>query len=284
MLLSPLRYPGGKAKLYDYFGALISHNRLFDRTYCEPYAGGAGLALRLLSTGFVPRIALNDIDPSIFSFWRAVLGHTEKLCSMVESVPVTIAEWHRQKAIWKAQDFSDELALGFATFFLNRTNRSGIIEGAGPIGGYAQDGLWRLDVRFNKRQLVSQLRAIATYKRQISVSRLDAIDFATKQFSEPNTLCYLDPPYYIKGSKLYRNYYIHDDHCNIRNLLYANKKSKWVISYDDASAIRNIYNKLTPVKYSLKYSAGEKATGNEIIYFSDTVIPPPFAGFILEAA
>jgi DNA adenine methylase len=172
MLGSPLRYPGGKAKLYDYFCSLISRNKLFDRTYCEPYAGGAGLALRLLSSGFVTRIALNDIDPSIFSFWRVALSRSEELCNLIESVPVTIEEWLRQKAIWQTQDASDELALGFATFFLNRTNRSGIIDGAGPIGGYAQDGPWRLDVRLNKQQLVSQLRAIATFKRQISVSNL----------------------------------------------------------------------------------------------------------------
>lgn len=284
MIGSPLRYPGGKAKLYEYFCALISHNKLFDRTYCEPYAGGAGLALRLLSTGFVSRIALNDIDPSIFSFWRAALGRSEELCELIEQVPVTIEEWRRQKAIWQAQDISDELALGFATFFLNRTNRSGIIEGAGPIGGYAQNGVWRLDVRFNKPQLISQLQAIASFNRQISVTNLDAIEFTKARFSEADTFCYLDPPYYVKGSKLYRNFYVHRDHCSIRDLLIESRRASWVVSYDDVPEIRDIYSTLAPVTYALNYTAGTKTTGNEVIYFSDVVSPPSYEGFAREAA
>lgn len=284
MVASPLRYPGGKAKLFDYFCALISRNGFFDQTYCEPYAGGAGLALKLLSTGFVHRIALNDIDPSIYSFWRAALTRSEELCDLVEKTPITIEEWRRQKAIWQAQDCRDELALGFATFFLNRTNRSGIIEGAGPIGGYAQEGAWRMDVRFNKVQLISRLQAIASYRRQITISNLDAIEFATARFSEPDTFSYFDPPYYVKGNKLYRNFYIHDDHCQIRDLLLANRDSRWVVSYDDVAEIREIYSELDPVTYTLNYTAGTKTTGNEVIYFSNTVSAPSFPGFMYEAA
>lgn len=285
MLGSPLRYPGGKSKLYEYFCSLIGHNNLFDRTYCEPYAGGgAGLALRLLSTGFVNRIALNDIDPSIFSFWRAALGRSDEFCKLIEDVPVTIEEWHRQKSIWQAQDPSDELTLGFATFFLNRTNRSGIIDGAGPIGGYAQDGPWRLDVRLNKKQLISQILAIATFKRQISISNLDALDFTRQRFMDPKAFCYLDPPYYVKGRKLYRNFYMHGDHCSIRDLLIAYENASWVVSYDDVEEIREIYSSLTPISYSLNYTAGAKTTGKEIIYFSRSVAPPSYVGFMPAAA
>lgn len=284
MVASPLRYPGGKAKLYDYFCALISRNDFFDQTYCEPYAGGAGLALKLLSTGFVRRIALNDIDPSIFSFWRAALTRSEEFCDLIEKTPITIAEWHRQKAIWQAQDICDELALGFATFFLNRTNRSGIIEGAGPIGGYAQEGFWRLDVRFNKKQLISQLQAIASFRRQITISNLDAMEFAAARFSEPDTFCYFDPPYYVKGSKLYRNFYVHEDHCEIRDLLLSQRDARWVVSYDDVKEIREIYAALLPVTYALNYTAGTKTTGSEVMYFSDTVSVPNFPRFVQEAA
>ncbi|GAB1581441.1 DNA adenine methylase [Phyllobacterium phragmitis] len=138
MLTSPLRYPGGKAKLFEYLVAVIRENSLYGSTYCEPYAGGAGLALKLLTAGFVRQIALNDIDPSIFAFWRSVLFATDELCSLIETTPITIEEWHHQKSIWRDQDTSDLLKLGFATFFLNRANRSGIIDGAGPIGGYGQ--------------------------------------------------------------------------------------------------------------------------------------------------
>ena len=42
---TPLRYPGGKAKLADYVKALLKENRLLDGEYVEPYAGGAAIAL-----------------------------------------------------------------------------------------------------------------------------------------------------------------------------------------------------------------------------------------------
>lgn len=284
MLGSPLRYPGGKAKLFAYFAAMIDHNKLFDCTYCEPYAGGAGLALRLLSTGFVQRVALNDIDPAIYAFWQAALYRTDDMCALIESVPTTIDEWRLQKAVWQAQDTADELSLGFATFFLNRTNRSGIIEGAGPIGGYSQDGPWRMDVRFNRAQLSMQLRQLAAFRGQISLSRLDALDFTRARFAEPGSFCYLDPPYYVKGNKLYRNSYEHADHLSIRDLLLSNRRARWVASYDDVPAIRTLYSALAPITYSLSYTAGSKGTGREVIYFSDVIEHPRFDGFEQAAA
>lgn len=284
MLTSPLRYPGGKAKLFEYFTAIIRDNNLYDSTYCEPYAGGAGLALKLLSGGFVRRVALNDIDPSIFAFWRSVIDTPVQFCRLIETTPVTIEEWRCQKAVWQEQDSSNLLKLGFATFFLNRTNRSGIIEGAGPIGGYQQAGTWRLDVRFNKPQLIAQIQALAAFRDQITVSNLDAIAFVKECFSQSDTFSYLDPPYYVKGSKLYRNFYQHDDHCQIRTLLDAHRSAKWVVSYDDVTEIRKIYSAFAPISYSLSYTAGTKSNGNEVIYFSDSVRAPAFPGFTKSAA
>ena len=159
MLVSPLRYPGGKAKLFDYFSQLIVQNDLLGCKYCEPYAGGAGLALKLLSGGFVSKIFLNDIDEAIWAFWTAALTQNQQFCELIESTKVTINEWHRQRDIWRAKDASNVLELGFATFFLNRTNRSGIIEGAGPVGGYASlaSGSWMPDSIGRSRLQLSAL-------------------------------------------------------------------------------------------------------------------------------
>jgi DNA adenine methylase len=152
MISSPLRYPGGKAKLYPFFAELIKKNDLFESEYCEPYAGGAGLALRLLSNGFVRTISINDIDSAIFAFWVSALRNTDKFCALLEATPVTIDEWHKQKEILTKADTRNSLKLGFAAYFLNRTNRSGIIEGAGPIGGYEQAGRWKVDARLVKQK------------------------------------------------------------------------------------------------------------------------------------
>ena len=284
MITSPLRYPGGKAKLFEYFTEVVKENGLFKSTYCEPYAGGAGLALRLLSTGFVERIVLNDIDESIYAFWKSVLQAPDEFCRLIDSIPVTIDEWFKQKEIWNLRDTENPLQLGFAAFFLNRTNRSGIIEGAGPIGGYEQKGEWAIDVRMNKVQLIKNIQCIKAFSGRISATNDDAIHFVERQFANEGTLCYLDPPYYVKGSKLYRNFYVHSDHCDIKNVLCNNRNARWVVSYDDAPEIREIYCDFEPISYYLNYSAGKKATGCEVIYFSDSLEAPDVTGFKRGAA
>ena len=54
---------------------------------------------------------------------------------MIKATPVTIEEWSRQKAIKNDNSVNEySIEKAFASFFLNRTNISGIING-GPIGG-----------------------------------------------------------------------------------------------------------------------------------------------------
>lgn len=283
MIVSPLRYPGGKAKLFPFFSELIKHNGLFGSEYCEPYAGGAGLAIRLLTMGYVDSISINDIDKSIYSFWLAAIHDTEKFCRLIDKTPVTIDQWHRQQKIWKDGDADNALALGFATFFLNRTNRSGIIEGAGPIGGYKQKGEWRLGVRLVKDKQIANLKALSRYSSQIKVTNLDALKFVRKKFVQKNTLSYLDPPYYVKGHKLYKNFYKREDHIRIANEMKSHRKSRWVVSYDDVPEIREAYRSFNPITYSPNYSAGQKTVGSEVIFLSDTLDFPEVRGFAMAA-
>jgi DNA adenine methylase len=284
MLVSPLRYPGGKAKLLNFFVSLIKHNNLLGCRYCEPYAGGAGLALKLLSGGFVESVRLNDVDSAIWAFWYSALEHNRELCELIENANVTIHEWHRQRDVWRAKDLSDPLSLGFATFYLNRTNRSGIIEGAGPVGGFEQSGHWKLDARFEPIKQAATVRSLAPFKSRIAVSKLDALEFVKETFADKNTLTYLDPPYYVKGSKLYRNSYIHDDHVAVKNAVSRNRQATWVVSYDAVNPVFEIYSEFEPILYSLGYSAGAAAMGKEVIYLSDTILLPEVFGFAKRAA
>jgi len=283
MISSPLRYPGGKAKLFPFVSQLISQNGLFGHTYCEPYAGGAGLALRLLSEGYVGRIWLNDYDPGIYSFWKSALEKTDAFCDLIERTDIDIDQWHLQSAVWKGGLARGELALGFATYFLNRTNRSGIIEGAGPIGGYAQSGEWKLDVRLIKSRQIANIREIARHRRSVTLTNLDAVDLLPSSLSEESTFTYLDPPYYVKGRKLYKNFYEHQDHEAIASILEAHRNAAWMLSYDDVQQIRCIYDKFVPTTYRLSYSAGRKGQGSEVIFSSDALTLPMLEGFAIAA-
>ena len=273
MASSPLRYPGGKAKLFGPFSKLIARSGLFGATYCEPYAGGAGLAIRLLTTGFVEKVILNDLDPAIYSFWNAVLRQPDDFCALVETVPLSVEEWRRQKIIYAGDSQVSGLDRGFAAYYLNRTSRSGIIEGAGPIGGYAQDGEWTIDVRFSRAAQIANVRELAKFSDQIEVTCEDALELLKKRISDLSILFYLDPPYYVKGAKLYKNFYSHDDHSAIANMLRSARGAQWVLSYDDVPEIRNLYADFSPNSYSLRYSAGSKTSGSEVMYLSDGLLP-----------
>lgn len=276
--LSPLRYPGGKTKLYKYTKKLIKHNNLLGCTYVEPFAGGCGLAIQLLHTNIVNRIILNDIDRSIYAFWKTVLDDNKKLINKILNTPITIDEWHKQKKIQNNKLNADLFELGFSTLFLNRTNFSGVIK-AGPIGGYNQDGTNKLDCRFNKKDIIRKLELIYAYRNQIQFYNEDAIDFfeILNQMNQDNIFIFLDPPYFEKGPGLYTNFYTEEDHKKLAHQV-SNLNHNWIVTYDNVDKIKEIYREYNLFfnEYSLRYSAQKKYKGTEIMFYSNNLIPISF--------
>jgi DNA adenine methylase len=263
---SPLRYPGGKWRLAAFFERLISLNFEEPPTYVEPYAGGASLALTLLFRGAVNKIYLNDLDPAIYACWHSMLHDTARLIQLVETMPLVPSEWSRQKEIFASGQAAGRLRLGFATFYLNRTNHSGILNG-GMIGGKSQLGEWKLDARFNRGELVQRIRRIAANKDRIHLSNLDACNFVKDHSRGENNLLYLDPPYYRAGQRLYLNAYSADGHTKVRDVV-LNFGCPWVVSYDDVPEIRNLYGTLRSRRINLLYTARGARQGREIMFFS----------------
>ena len=272
---TPLRYPGGKGKLTEYIRSLLELNSLTDCHYVELYAGGAGVGISLLMLEYATKIHLNDINPSIYAFWQSVLNMPDELCSLISKTDITVEEWRKQKLIQNNADKHSFLEFGFSTFFLNRTNRSGIIKG-GLIGGKEQLGKWKLDARFNKRDLISRIQKIADYSDRISITKLDAIDFLTNNLPSlpEKTFVYIDPPYYIKGEGLYENHYKHDDHERVSKAISSIQDKKWLVSYDNVPEILKFYNEFEQKTYGLKYSAQSKYTGSEVMIYSHELAIP----------
>jgi DNA adenine methylase len=263
---SPLRYPGGKWRLEKFFTRLVSLNFHQPPTYIEPYAGGSSLALSLLFSGAVNDIFLNDLDPAIFAFWNSVLTRTNAFIDLIETTEVTPHEWRRQKIIYAAGLASGKLRLGFATFFLNRTNHSGILNG-GMIGGKDQSGDWKLDARFNRTELISRIRRVAAHRDRIHLSNSDASAFIHNHNRTKHKLLYLDPPYYCSGQRLYLNSYRQDDHTQVRNSV-LKLRCNWVVSYDDVTAIRSLYKNQRSRRIELLHTARTTRQGKEVMFFS----------------
>lgn len=271
--LSPLRYPGGKSKISNLVELIIKKSNV-NGTYIEPFAGGAGIALYLLLNNIVNEIVINDSDKAIYSFWRAIKEDGKNFIELINSTPVTINEWKRQKDIYLTSK-AYSLELGFATFFLNRTNRSGILT-AGPIGGYEQKGSYKIDARFNKETLINKIQEIINRKSHIHVYNKDIKSFISSIIPkyEVNSFVYLDPPYYNKGQQLYKNFLTPNDHARIANLIFENIRCPWIVSYDNVGDIEQLYDNYCMKRFDVNYSAANTGKASELLIFSDLDLCP----------
>ena len=271
---SPLRYPGGKYKLYPYVSKLVEENSC--TTYIEPFCGGAAIALGLLFDGIVKNIIINDYDYTIYCFWDSILHRTDEFVQMIENTDVTLEEWHTQKLIRENIEDYDRLQIGFSTFFLNRTNRSGIIDKAGPIGGLQQSGDYPIDCRFNKSRLIEQIRKIAARRDHIEIYNMEALDFIEEIIlKKRKAFIFFDPPYYGKGPGLYTNFYTHGDHVNLANtILEKLKNRRWIVTYDNVNQIKAMYAKAASIEFKLQYTLQSKKSGSEVMFFAKNTRRP----------
>lgn len=265
--LSPLRYPGGKSKIYEKVRKLIVANGYESRTYVEPFAGGFSIGIGLLCEGVVKAAILNDYDSHIYHFWYSVLNDTDNLLRLISDKPITIEERERQKLNYRNAN-ADTLSDGFATLFLNRVNFSGVMKG-GPIGGLAQTGTYKVDCRFNKADISSKIETIAKLKGKIKLYNKDAgylIKMNLMKMKVPMFLN-IDPPYVIKGSRLYTNFFTEGDHLNLQRVIakHLDAEFPWIITYDDCPLVRGLYRHFHMEEYGITHNVRGSVQGKEIV-------------------
>lgn len=274
MYKTPLRYPGGKQKLTPFIQEILEENDISGH-YVEPYAGGSGVAMELLLKRKVGHVHLNDSYLGIYAFWYSVLNHNEELCRLISTASLTVEEWRKRKEIVKKSDKNDLLELGFSVFYLNRCNRSGVLS-AGVIGGNDQTGNYKMDARFSRNDLIRRIETIGLFKEKISISNMDAEQYIENYIPNlpEDSLVYLDPPYYEKASDLYLNSYLKDDHARLAKAIQKKIDHKWILSYDGAPQILNLYKKRRHFLYDLQYSAAKVYKGKEVFVFCDNLKLP----------
>lgn len=267
---SPLRYPGGKAALAGFFADILARLQIPNARYIEPFAGGVGAGLALLRDDLVQDIVINDIDSAVFCFWNSVVNDTERFLEKLADVPLTLNEWRDQRDIYRAADERDPLALGFAFFYLNRTNRSGILN-AGVIGGKSQSGTYRIDARFNRDELTKRVLAIGQLRHRIIVSDEDGRRVVERYATKPESFLYIDPPYVDMGGALYLNAFNYRDHEELAASINAVHEANWVLTYDTSNFIRKLYKDRYVREFELTYSAYRPGKAKELIVASAPV-------------
>lgn len=264
--VSPLRYPGGKYKIYNKVKTLIEQCDFEKRTYVEPFAGGFGIGIGLLQDRAVESAIINDYDVHIYHFWDAVLNQTNELVELIRETPITIDERERQKATYES-DASDSLSDAFATLFLNRVNYSGVIKG-GPIGGAAQAGPYQLGCRFPKEKIIQRILEIARFRDQIELYNEDARALLTRaaEAVKDDMFFNIDPPYVVKGSLLYTNFFEEADHRALAETILTKLQDlPWIVTYDNTTLVREIYQGCHIEQYQILHNAGGKAHNQELV-------------------
>ena len=282
---SILRYPGGKTQLSGFVKNLLKLNHLNHPVYCEPFCGGAGIAFQLLLNHDVDAIVLNDYDVAIYSIWNASIFESEKFISMIQNTKVDLEEWERQHRIY--EELKNEnvysFELGFAAFFLNRTNHSGILKG-GPIGGVHQKSKYRLDCRYNKEALIKKIEKMAGLKDKISLFHMDGINFikdVIQREVDSNWFIFFDPPYVGQGKFLYKNNLTIDDHRKLSEEI-QKVHGNWITTYDIDQDIFQFYQNSRRFKYKLNYSASIKRNQYELLFSSPETKMESCGNVILE--
>ena len=280
-MINPLRYPGAKRSLVDYIDSLLSANHLQGCCFFEPYAGSAAVGLDLLQRQRIGSLVLCEKDILLYAFWECVFREADELCSRIIETPITIETWqqlniYRQVTSLDQADLSD---LGFAGLFFNRTNFSGILK-ANPIGGINQTSQYNISCRFNKARIIEIIRLLSTLRDSVEVYYGDALQFMHTQnarFLRQNCFAYFDPPYYKKGSKIYRHYYTNQDHITLSQYVRDIRNLDWIISYDDAPFICGLYGD-TGAQYQpffLDYTCASKVrTQGQELLISNLPLPP----------
>ena len=284
--LSPLRYPGGKGSLTPVIEAILYANRLQGGTYVEPFAGGAAVALGLLIGEHVDQIVINDFDPRVHAFWSSILWQNTRFQAMLKNTPLTIEEWEQQRAIYLHPTKYSGLKIGFAAFYLNRCNRSGIMVNGGPIGGRHQSGKWKMDARFNRDGLAESVERIHEKRDQIRIAGLDCIellDQLEQDYAGKHILVYLDPPYFRQGPRLYFSSFDCEAHAKLAERM-KSFTLPWVITYDNVPEIRPLYQWANVRPFGLRYSAYEQRTGGELLIWPDSVDMPDTSDILKVAS
>lgn len=271
---SPLRYPGGKGKLAPFIGDALTANGLTNKRYVEFYAGGAGIALYLLRNRLAREVLINDLDERIYSFWYAILNYSSRFLKEINACQVNMEAWHRHKEICDRPEKADRFQLGFSTFFLNRTNRSGIIEG-GVIGGQNQTGQYKLDARFNRTALCHRISDVARLKNKISLSRRDACSILEEDYLNPSDhIFFFDPPYYLAKNQLYANFNKNGQHEKLAGLI-KNLRAPWLATYNSCAEIEKMYSGCNRQSFRISYYAQKRRAAPELLFYGNLALPMP---------
>lgn len=282
--VSPLRYPGGKARMTPFLTDLFvqQHGVLLDiEVWIEPFAGGAGAGLGLLDQGVITDLWLVERNPGLAAFWRTVAHDGERFAATVRSTTASMKTWHHSREVLAAREAGesvDDDALALAAFVVNRCSRSGMVNSkVGPIGGKGQSGRWTVESRWSPGSLADRIEHIARSGSGILIHEVDAIDYISELTGsgvEDEVFLFVDPPYVREGNGLYQHGMSMDQHQDLADAL-RSCPAPWLLTYDDEPVVKDVlYPEERIIEYDIAHTANKQRIDREWAVLSDRTCFP----------
>lgn len=260
---SPLRYPGGKARLAKKILAMAPEGY---SEYREPFLGGGSVLFAVHS--LKPDIAkkAGDSFQPLYNFWHMCKTEPKELYHQVwvgKQIIIGKSLWEKcRKWVFDTSTDIRDVDRAAAYFMLNRITFSGLT----LSGGYSKEAH---ETRFRDTH-IARLKDANQVLQNVDLRHSDY----TELLHEPgdNVWIYLDPPYDIKSDNLYGN--AGASHKGFDHVKFAEEckkcKHKWLITYNDNQKIRDLYSSWANItEVDVKYSMNSTAKVTKELFITN---------------
>lgn len=246
-----LRYPGGKfygvKKIKQFYS--IPHDE-----FREVFVGGASVFLNKPSATKLNWI--NDIDSELINFYKVIQMDSSRLkLYKLLANEVATKERHKQVLEFKPKN---KIERAFKYFYLNRTSFSGIMNK--PRWGYA------LGSSVVPEKWIQIIDPVGNKLKGIKITNLDYKEVVKANTKNGEVLMYLDPPYFDASKGIYTFDFTYNNHLELCKLL-KKTKYKFILSYENSSKIKDLYNWANIYEIEFRYylSEARRQNGKELV-------------------
>jgi len=250
---------GGKKKLHKTIIEKI--DVIPHKTYVEPFVGMGGVFLR---RGFQPRLEVaNDLNGEIINLFRILQRHYPQLMEVMRFQITSRREFERLRQVDPKHLTDLERAARF--IYLQRLAFGGQVKG---VFGVAPTQ----SARFSLSRMEPILDAAHERLEGVVFESLDWAELIPR-YDTPDTLFYLDPPYWGGEDDYGKLMFERADYRRMADIL-RELKGRFILSINDVPDIRAVFDGFPMEEVKLKYSisAGESTAAAELVITDREVV------------
>ena len=217
-----MSWVGGKKALRD---AIVARLCCSCDRYVEVFGGGGWVLFHKRPGKFE---VYNDFNPNLANLYRCVRDHPEELCEELRYTLNSRTDFDHIREVLRTKTVIPDIKR--AAYFY-QIIRESYASGLDSFGAQPHN-MWR------NFPLITE----ASKRLQSVVIENKDFEKLIRQYDRPNTIFYLDPPYYETEDYYEDVGFVRADHERLCHAL-MQIKGKFLLSYNDCPEIRQLYSK-----------------------------------------